>query len=269
MSSLSSISLTGDSSSYLSFTNVPDLQFGTGDFTIQWYQKETDNNPFPRVFGIGTYPATTIGVSIEGGGSFYYWSGGPHYMTYVPKNVWVHLAITRVNGILRVFKDGVFLSGPSFTDSNNITGSQNLIIGNESAQSNSAAFGGLIYEFTWLKGTGLYTTDFRQPIVPSTGVAALLLYGNNYLGTLGSTVNAQNVSTDPDFPIFHYGGVPERTPGEITNASEFDQDIADVNVTKMDILDNIEFNDSDYIIHSDTKKTIITPNQDPVYLYRV
>lgn len=112
MSNLS-IVLQGNSTSYLSIPNVENLQFGTGDFTIQWYQYQTDTNSYPRVFQIGTYnPGATIGVSIEGG-TFYYWRQNQSYYSVpnltVSKNQWIHFAISRTSGITYFFKNGVCL----------------------------------------------------------------------------------------------------------------------------------------------------------------
>ena len=64
---MSSLSFTGNSTSYLRIPNTNDFDFGTGDFTIEWYQYQTDNNPYPRIFQVGNYPSVSIGVSIEGG----------------------------------------------------------------------------------------------------------------------------------------------------------------------------------------------------------
>lgn len=86
---MSSLSFLGDATSYLRIPNSPDFNFGTGDFTIEWFQYQTDSNPFPRVFQIGSYAAgTSIGVSIEGG-SFYYWTNtSPNFATSLdPSNL--------------------------------------------------------------------------------------------------------------------------------------------------------------------------------------
>ena len=67
---MSSLSFIGNATSYLRIPNVADLNFGTGDFTIEWYQYQTDSNSFPRIFQIGKYSVgagISIGVSLEGG----------------------------------------------------------------------------------------------------------------------------------------------------------------------------------------------------------
>ena len=68
-----SILFDGTTNGNLSIANDVDFRNGTGDFTIEWYQYQIDSHLFPRIFQIGTYPTTSIGVSIEGG-AFYYWS---------------------------------------------------------------------------------------------------------------------------------------------------------------------------------------------------
>jgi len=76
-----------------------------------------------------------------------------------------------------------------------------LTIGNEPSHCYCSAFGGVIYEFNWYKGTGFYdASGFSSPTIASTSDPSnvLLLYGNNYLGTLGSTVNAINITLYTD-----------------------------------------------------------------------
>ena len=42
----SSLYFIGDATSYLKIPATSEFDFGTGDFTIEWYQYETDSNPF-------------------------------------------------------------------------------------------------------------------------------------------------------------------------------------------------------------------------------
>jgi hypothetical protein len=50
---MSSLSFQGNATSYLRIPNTNDFDFGTGDFTIEWYQYQTDSNSYPRVFEVG------------------------------------------------------------------------------------------------------------------------------------------------------------------------------------------------------------------------
>jgi YVTN family beta-propeller protein len=194
----------GNYNSYLSINaeDMSGIYFGTEDFTIQWWQYQTDYNSFPRPFQIGTYPGATIGVSIEGG-AFIYWNGHANYITNLNsdgyKNKWVHFAISRTSSMTSFYKNGVLMS--TISDSTNYVGSSDLTIGNEQIKTNSSAFGGSIYEFVWLKGNGLYTSNFYYPIDSSFN--ALSLYGSSDLllpnyyfnGTYGSNVTNTNVTT--------------------------------------------------------------------------
>lgn len=58
------ISFNG-SSTYLSAPASADWAPGTGDFTVEWWQYQTDSSAYPRIFSVGSYPAAAIGVSIE------------------------------------------------------------------------------------------------------------------------------------------------------------------------------------------------------------
>jgi hypothetical protein len=202
---MSSLSFLGNATSYLRIPNTDAFDFGTGNFTVEWYQYQTDTNSFPRIFQVGTYNAgLSIGVSIEGG-RFYYWTNNtPNLITTLPsssyKNKWVHFAISRSNSVTTVFMDGISIG--SVDDTNDFNGVNDLIISNESTLSNNAAFGGYIYYFSWVKGVALYTTNFtvsnNYPALTNDYV--LLLTATNFDGSLGSSVTNNNVSTIQNAP---------------------------------------------------------------------
>ena len=191
---MSSLSFIGNATSYLRIPNTPDFNFGTGDFTIEWFQYQTDSNSFPRIFQIGTYGGggTSIGVSIEGG-MFYYWrnnsaTGVSYLDSSLYKNLWVHFAISRASGNTQIFMNGTLML--TISDTTDFSSSDDLVIGNESSPSDSAAFGGLIYYFSWVKGVALYTSNFTVSYNYPTETSdyMLLLKATGFEGTLGSTV---------------------------------------------------------------------------------
>jgi hypothetical protein len=199
---MSSLSFLGNATSYLRIPNTNDFDFGTGDFTIEWYQYQTDNNSFPRIFQVGNYPAISIGVSIEGG-NFLYWTNSS-YRTAIPttsiRNQWHHFAICRSSGVTKVFMNGTSIL--SINDTTNFNGVNDLIIGNESTPSPGASFGGYITYFTWVKGVALYTSNFtvsnNYPTLTNNYV--LLLKASSSDGTLGNTVVNNSVSTTQNVP---------------------------------------------------------------------
>ena len=224
----SSLSFLGNQTSYLRIQNTDAFDFVTGDFTIEWYQYQTDSNSHPRIFQVGTYPSTTIGVSIEGGGTFFFWQNSSSINcgslgTY--QNVWIHFAISRSGGVLKIFKNGVSIY--SANNTTNFNGTADLIIGNESNVTNYAnlnsseksivlasVFGGYITYFSWVKGTGLYTSNFTVPTTyPTlTNDYILLLKSNEFLGTLGNTVVNSNVGTVTNIPPGFSSSSPPSPP---------------------------------------------------------
>ena len=204
-----SLYFQGNQTSYLSIPETNTFDFGTGDFTIEWYQYQTDSNSFPRIFQVGNYSPTSttysIGVSIEGG-IFYYWRGGSGFTSVISmsptdyKNKWVHFAISRSSGTTRIFKDGVVVK--TMADTANFNGANNLTIGNESVRSSGAAFGGYITYFTWVKGVSLYNANFTvsNDYPALTDDYILLLKASGSEGELGNTVVNSNVSTTPNVP---------------------------------------------------------------------
>jgi len=201
---MSSLSFLGDATSYLNIPNTNEFDFGTGDFTIEWYQYQTDNNSYPRIFQVGKYPNISIGISIEGN-DLLYWTNNTYAVAAgLPpssyKNTWAHFAICRANGLTTIYMNGTSLFSTNVI--NNFNGTNDLTIGNESTPSNGAAFGGYITYFTWVKGVALYTADFTRPTnYPTlTSNYVLLITASSSTGTLGSTVVNNNVSTTPNVP---------------------------------------------------------------------
>ena len=220
---MSSLHFLGNENSYLRIPDTDGFDFGTGDFTIEWYQYQTDSNPYPRIFQIGNYSdeMISIGVSIEvieDLGYFYFWGETSFNVETIIqssdyKNKWVHFAICRSNGNRKLFLNGVLISITS--DANNYNGAHDLVISNESTPSNETAFGGYITYFSWVKGVALYTSSFSLPTnYPTlTNDHVLLLTASNFSGTLGSSVENVNVSTEQNTPTgFLSNNNPQPTP---------------------------------------------------------
>jgi Concanavalin A-like lectin/glucanases superfamily/Hint domain len=158
----SSIYFSGSTSSYLSIPANSSLNFGTGTFTIEWYQYMESGQSWPRIFDNGS-----IMVSIEGNSSsrtFYVWINGQNYalgngITNI-ENTWVHFAITRnSSNTISVYQDGGLL-GTITNNSTNFTSSNPLYIGKKSGGSTGECFKGYLAYFRWIKGECLYTSVF-------------------------------------------------------------------------------------------------------------
>jgi hypothetical protein len=172
------------SSSVNSFIDTPgsnDWAVGTGDFTIEWFGRQTTLAQFQRVFSVGDFPTIKIGVSIESG-TFYYWANNSFRYSSAGAtviNTWYHWAVVRSSGTTRVYRNGLLL-GSSFSDSNNITdNTTKLSIGNTNLAATNAAWVGQLTNFRWIKGLAVYTGNFTVPTSALTATAAANPYGGS------------------------------------------------------------------------------------------
>jgi hypothetical protein len=156
--------LFNGSSSYLSVSGNESWAFGTGDFTIEWFQYQTDNSQYPRIFSIGVYPAQSIGCSIEGG-TFYTWFPNAQSFGLLEnyKNVWIHFAIVRRSGILYVYKNGIQFGSGQANTTNITNSSTTLYIGVENGGNVDTFYGGRISNIRIVKGLAVYTGNFTVP----------------------------------------------------------------------------------------------------------
>lgn len=174
-----SMSFAGTTTSYLSIANDADFRFGTGDFTIEWFQNMNSGISFPRIFsmgalGSGTNPST-IAVSIEGSvtRTFYLWIGGSFtsFGSVSVEGAWNYFAISRSGTSIRVFLNGTQL-GTTLTSSYNFNDTVSpLTIGAQFTRTSSEVYSGLITNFRWTKGAALYTANFTKPSAPLTADA--------------------------------------------------------------------------------------------------
>ena len=176
----------GNSYSFISSTNSfidtpasSDWAVGTGDFTVEWFQYQTIINGFQRAFTVDDYNSIDIGVSIENT-TFYYWNNSAvrrSISSATTTNTWYHWAVSRQNGITRIFRNGS-KQGTDLTDNNNISNIvDELTIGNENIPSTVAAFVGYITNFRWVKGLAVYTGNFTVPTSALSAVAGANPYG--------------------------------------------------------------------------------------------
>jgi len=159
------------------------FQFGTGSFTIEWWQNlSAGAGSFPRPFEQSSGPM----VSMEGSSAsraFYFW--GPSFsvsfgsITSSLNNTWNHFAIVRSGSgasSLKAYRNGVQI-GSAATNSTNFTSTNPINIGNRNSGLASEAFSGSITNFHWIKGVAKYTGSFTPtgPLTAISGSSALLL----------------------------------------------------------------------------------------------
>ena len=155
-------SFAASTNSYASYPGQSGFAVGTGDYTVEWFQYETDTNAFPRIFWYGTTPS--LGVSIENG-SFYMWPSPVGLKSGLSqKNAWHHFAVSRISGRSYLYYDGALQNAGGTTDTRNVTDtSSTFIIGAKLLGLTSEQYGGLITSFRFCKGIGVYTGNFTVP----------------------------------------------------------------------------------------------------------
>ncbi len=181
------------SSSVNSYIETPassDWAMGTGDFTVEWFSRQTTLLQFQRVFTVGDYPTIDFGVSIESG-TFYFWSGGDADTDYnsagaTTINTWYHFAVVRAGTTLSVYRNGTLL-GSTISNTDNINDTVTpFVVGNTNTYATNAAFVGAITNFRLVKGLAVYTGNFTVPTSALTAEASANPYGGSNTSAIGS-----------------------------------------------------------------------------------
>jgi hypothetical protein len=183
--STGSLFFLGTTTSKISTSGSADasLQFGTGSFTIEWWQNLSSGAAsFPRVFEQSGGPM----VSMEGSSAsrtFYFWSGASFTsfgsITSSLNNTWNHFAIVRSGsgaGNLKAYRNGVQV-GSAANNATNFTSTTTINIGNRASGLATEAFSGSITNFHWVKGVAKYSSSFTPtgPLEIISGSTGLLL----------------------------------------------------------------------------------------------
>lgn len=144
-------------------TNAVDHDFGTGDFTIDWWEYPTAGYHacISRDSGEnGTYSGFN---TVTSGGGLYLAVPGPNWMVTnrnlgsVSQNVWTHYAIVRFGNTFYTFKGGV--QQDTWTSSASIlVGSSGIVIGQDRGQFTD--YTGFVDEFRISKGIARWVSTF-------------------------------------------------------------------------------------------------------------
>lgn len=149
-------------SAMLSLDASADWQFGTGDFTIEFYMSTTQAVNYPCI--MAQYQDNSWGVFLNSTGKvgFYnhpnattYWSN-----TSVNDSVWHHVAMVRYSSNFYIYVDGVSDITPVAMTSNHAA-NVSLRIGYDSA--NTYYQQGYLDQIRISKGIARYTADFVPP----------------------------------------------------------------------------------------------------------
>jgi len=191
------------SNDYLSVASNAAWQYGTGDFTLEWWLFGTTSGSFSNQNLIGRYNvgASAFGMlQIDGTNIYWYYGNGAAYTftlgSALNTNQWYHMAVSRSGTSLRFFLNGTQV-GSTQTDSTNYSGTAEFRIIN-AHQTSATYFPGYISNVRVVKGTAVYTANFTPSTAPLTAIT------NTVLLTCQSSTFIDNSTNN--FAITNNGG---------------------------------------------------------------
>ena len=183
------------SSSFNTPTNTA-LDFGTGDFTVEFWMNPADVASQQHLLYNGNWS-----IQFYTSGSLILYDGGVSYFaptSATTLNQWSHVALSRSSGVLKGFYNGVqqfsYASSVSFNFSNSPIG----------ARGGYTGYSGYLSNYRFIKGTGIYTASFTPPTTPLTAVTntSYLICQSNYFKDNSSNNFALTVSGTPSIQPF-------------------------------------------------------------------
>ena len=177
-------SVAFEAGDYLTVPDSDDWNFGSGDFTIEFWAYPTNwgsngiicavnqwaspGSGFNRAWVVFVGPShLQLSYSTDGSNQQDITSSSPPVL-----NSWVHVAITRSGNTVRIFKDGI-LTGSSDIGSTTFNNSNAVLAINGETGSTYGRGDINIADLRIVKGTAVYTSAFTPPTTPqsSSGTA--------------------------------------------------------------------------------------------------
>ena len=158
-------------SDYLTVPDNADFDFGTGNFTIEfWFntsQASGRQDPFSfytstNGIGIGLNYSNNQDVLVYTGNTLLINTSGSKWSV----GFWNHLALARSGTTLKLFINGTEIA--SVTDSSNILPKSDLYLG--AAGNGTQLYTGYLSDVRVIKGTAVYTSAFTPPTSPLTAI---------------------------------------------------------------------------------------------------
>lgn len=160
-----------------------DFSFGTGDFTIEWFQNLQLNNGHVKIFTYEISPEGTLisfSINIASADSVSVQitlADVPSFVATIPNaeilDTWVHFAIVRNAGYVNIYKNGVPICPPTYLPDDLNGNGGNLYIG--SGTTPEEQFTGNITSFRIVKGVSVYKTNFKPPTTALLSIPGTVL----------------------------------------------------------------------------------------------
>jgi hypothetical protein len=176
-------SLNFNGSSQYLVAPVGSSTFGTGDFTVEgWFYRTsaTTNSPLNNATGgadvnywsLGAYTDGHYQFQIRDNSSQAYVTGS--ILTSI--NTWVHVAVTRESGLVRLFVNGVLDSSATITKT--ITARVTNVGSFQFSSPFTDYYTGYISNVRLVTGVAVYTSNFTVPSGPFTATQSANVNGN-------------------------------------------------------------------------------------------
>ena len=197
---------TGD---YLSITDSTDFDFGSGDFTIEFFLYSASFSDYTGILGKRNaetdYAPLLIGTdnSAQKKIRFLTSTTGSSWISITsssafPLSQWVHVAVVRSGSTITLYENGVSKGSASISGSV-ISNSVPVVVGATSLTiSGSVRLNGFLSNLRILKGTALYTSNFTPPTKPLTAVTntKLLTCQGNTIADASSSAHTITANGD-------------------------------------------------------------------------
>ena len=226
---------TGD---YLSIAKTTDLEFGSGDFTVEMFAKYTgssfpgysciySNNLAIQFYLVSGRPEVFLSTTGDGSpGYFGKLNADTAIIGYngstVSKNTFYHYAITRSGNTFRLFINGYQAASSTSSNALGVPASLGVSLGAYAA--GQYVWEGNISNVRVVKGTALYTSNFTPPTSALTAVSnTKLLTCQNSSGSINDASSSNHsiaangnaaANASGPFPVFT---VPTSKLTNITN----------------------------------------------------
>ncbi len=147
---------------YLTIKSSSTTSIGTDDFTVDFWLNMTSHSAEKGLFGGGGVNNFAWNWHNTAGGRFDLAIGGTtkseSYATTTAQ--WLHMAMTRSSGFVRVFVDGV--EETNFTAAGSVTNSD-INIGSNRSGTSAFSVDGYIDEFRFINGRSVWNNNFTVP----------------------------------------------------------------------------------------------------------
>jgi hypothetical protein len=224
------------SSSYITATSNAAYQFGTGNFTIEfWINHSTPatSTAYPKVFQYaddGNYSSGGYGAVFTTSTTTFTFTaagGTPSINATVNAYSWNHVAIVRNSSVTTIYVNGIAAASAADTGNYNYAGTYPFAIGSgrNGAGNYSAALTGYISNFRVVKGTAVYTSAFTPQTTPFTAISgtSLLTCQNNRF--IDNSTNAFTITANGTPSVQAFGPFApalQWTPDVVGGSGYFD-----------------------------------------------